>query len=206
MGMKSGAFFLLAALMALPGCKTTEGRSPTTPLPVPKPEPQSQVQQPQVQSVPPAKAPPVKATPAKAPEPPPIDVVAERQRLLETDIAFSRASEQRGAAQAFYEYLAPDALSLQGGELPIKGRDAIKIQITTNLRGVLSWTPQDAEVSSGADLGYTWGTYIFHGDADGRKDQTVFGKYLSVWKKQSDGSWKVIVDAGNESPPPDRRR
>src|SRR2546426_466618 len=182
--MKLGAILLLLGLIALPACKTSGPGSSPTPLPAPKPEPQ-----PPVQSVHPP--------PAKPATPPPVDVVAERQRLLETDLAFSRASEQRGAAQAFYEFLTPDALSLQGGELPIRGRDAIKIQITTNLRGSLSWTPQDAEVSSSGDLGYTWGTYIFHGDVDGRRDQTVFGKYLTVWKKQSDGSWKAVVDAGN---------
>jgi ketosteroid isomerase-like protein len=29
------------------------------------------------------------------------------------------------------------------------------------------------------------------------------GKYLNVWKKQPDGSWKVLVDIGNEDPVPD---
>src|SRR2546426_7220039 len=137
--MKSVAILLLLALIALLACKTSGPGSSPTPLPAPKPEPQ-----PPVQSVHPP--------PAKPATPPPVDVVAERQRLLETDLAFSRASEQRGAAQAFYEFLTPDALSLQGGELPIRGRDAIKIQITTNLRGSLRSEEHTSELQSPCNL------------------------------------------------------
>jgi ketosteroid isomerase-like protein len=181
-----------------------------TPLPAankPAPPPTQTV----VQSAPPT----VVRLPSPKVEPPPpivtntspkIDLKAERQSLWEADIAFAAASREQGAARAFYEYLAPDALSLPMGELPVRGRDAIRVQILTTMRGSLSWTPEYAEVSQSADLGYTWGTYVFHSEADEERSQTLFGKYLTVWKKQSDGSWKVIVDTGNESPPPERRR
>ena len=29
------------------------------------------------------------------------------------------------------------------------------------------------------------------------------GKYVTIWKKQADGSWKFVVDIGNPSSPPE---
>jgi ketosteroid isomerase-like protein len=38
-------------------------------------------------------------------------------------------------------------------------------------------------------------------DKDG-KLVTDYGKYATLWKKQKDGSWKVVMDMGNSSPAP----
>ena len=57
-------------------------------------------------------------------------------------------------------------------------------------------------VQSFLRLGYTYGNYIFkHKDKAG-KLITDYGKYTSIWKKQRDGSWKVVLDMGNSSPAP----
>lgn len=50
----------------------------------------------------------------------------------------------------------------------------------------------------------TWvtpnGTFEFRSkDKDG-KAVVDHGKYTSIWKKQKDGSWKVVLDMGNASP------
>ena len=61
---------------------------------------------------------------------------------------------------------------------------------------------QQAEVSSGADLGYTIGTYhMTLPGSDGSLD-AIDGKYLTIWKRQSDGKWKVAVDMFNTNGPP----
>ena len=66
----------------------------------------------------------------------------------------------------------------------------------------LTWSPVGADIAASGDLGYTWGTFEFHSkDKDG-KDVVDQGKYMSVWKKQADGSWKVAVDMGNASKRP----
>ncbi len=30
-----------------------------------------------------------------------------------------------------------------------------------------------------------------------------YGKYVTIWKKQADGTWKFVVDVGNKSPAPE---
>ncbi|MGA8309112.1 MAG: nuclear transport factor 2 family protein, partial [Terriglobales bacterium] len=59
-----------------------------------------------------------------------------------------------------------------------------------------------AEMAASGDLGYTFGNYVLKSkDKDGHA-VAHYGKYATVWKKQKDGSWKVVMDMGNSSPNP----
>jgi ketosteroid isomerase-like protein len=125
----------------------------------------------------------------------------ENERLLQTDIEFSKKSVELGAAEAFRLYLADSALELPAGGEPVMGRDSIYSEMKGG-HYVLQWEPRKAEVSTSGDLGYTWGTYALTTEDAAGQTKTSYGKYLDVWKKQSDGSWKVLIDIGNQSPEP----
>jgi ketosteroid isomerase-like protein len=65
----------------------------------------------------------------------------------------------------------------------------------------LTWHIDKAGVARSGDLGYTSGSYVMtFKDAIG-KTLTDKGKYLTVWKKQADGSWKVLFDMFNSDLP-----
>jgi ketosteroid isomerase-like protein len=66
----------------------------------------------------------------------------------------------------------------------------------------LTWTPIKAEMAASGDLGYTYGTYVYTAKNKEGKVVVNYGKYTSIWKKQKDGRWKVMVDMGNSSPDP----
>ncbi|HVV02337.1 MAG TPA: DUF4440 domain-containing protein [Verrucomicrobiae bacterium] len=140
-------------------------------------------------------------TPKQAPPPPEPNLQQARQALLETDAAFARAVEDAGMADAFYDYLSTNAVLLLPGEIPVRGNDAIKVHLTVNPPGVLLWRARDGQVSERADLGYTWGTYERRPDSsESGRPQGRFGKYLIVWKKQVDGTWKAAVFSASPSP------
>jgi ketosteroid isomerase-like protein len=64
----------------------------------------------------------------------------------------------------------------------------------------LTWTPTKGEVIGAGDIGYTTGASVFRAR---RADGTVSdrrGQYLTVWKKQPDGTWRVIFDTGSTLP------
>jgi len=80
------------------------------------------------------------------------------------------------------------------------GKDAIT-KLTASAFAIpdfkLVWHPDKAGVARSGDLGYTSGTYLWSfKDASG-KPASDRGKYLTVWKKQGDGSWKVFFDMFN---------
>ena len=129
------------------------------------------------------------------------NLARERQELMAADTAFSQMSEAKGANEAFYEFMAPNAMSLPAGEQPVRGREAIRDSLS-NVKGLLKWTPKEADIASSRELGYTWGTFEYRA-GDSLKDPIVrYGKYVTIWKKQTDGSWKAILDCGNQNPPP----
>jgi len=68
--------------------------------------------------------------------------------------------------------------------------------------GDLVWHADKAGVSRSGDLGYTSGTYKFSFKDPSGRPAVDNGKYLTVWKKQADGSWKVLFDAFNTDLPP----
>ena len=66
----------------------------------------------------------------------------------------------------------------------------------------LTWAPVKADMAASGDMGYTYGNYELKSkDKDGQL-VTHYGKYASIWKKQKDGSWKVVLDMGNSGPAP----
>ncbi|MEO7973658.1 MAG: DUF4440 domain-containing protein [Thermoanaerobaculia bacterium] len=58
------------------------------------------------------------------------------------------------------------------------------------------------DISRSGDLAYTQGTYATELALAGGKTATEHGKWVSIWKKQSDGSWKIVVDISNTDEPP----
>lgn len=125
-----------------------------------------------------------------------IDNSAEKISLIETDKAFSKLSEQKGMKNAFIEYIDSNGVLLKPGHLPIAGANAIDYLIQQNDTSfTLTWKPQNAVVSKAGDLGYTYGIYSFQPKA---ADTILYGTYVSIWKKQKDGSWKFVLDSGND--------
>ena len=65
----------------------------------------------------------------------------------------------------------------------------------------LAWKATRAEAARSGDLGYTTGTYTMTYKDPSGKTVTDHGKYVTVWKKQKDGSWKVAYDIFNSDLP-----
>jgi ketosteroid isomerase-like protein len=64
----------------------------------------------------------------------------------------------------------------------------------------LTWAPAKVDVSDDGTLGYTWGRYDYTVKGKDGKITSAPGIYLTIWKRQSDGSWKFVFDGGPELP------
>ena len=125
------------------------------------------------------------------------------QFLYDLEAKFA-ADTARGGGPAFASWFAPDAVTLANGKAPVVGHDAIAAAATWSPKEYqLTWTPEGARTSAAGDMGFTWGHYDgVSKDRDGNAVKTS-GRYMTVWKKQPDGSWKVVLDASNEGPAED---
>src|SRR5205809_50269 len=105
--------------------------------------------------------------------------------LMKADRDFASDSDTRGAA-AWEAAFAPNASKPNPDGSWTTGAKAIGEQMGKVFAngGKLQWTPVSAQLSKGGKLGTTWGRYTFTAP-DGTKRS---GSYVTVWKKQKDGS------------------
>jgi ketosteroid isomerase-like protein len=115
---------------------------------------------------------------------------------------WSKAGSVKDSA-SFAGFFADDATVMFPHEPVFRGMDSIKAVLTPMMQDpnfALSFTTGKVEVSG--VLAYTQGTVSLKTTARDGKPFTDTGKYLTVWKKQPDGSWKVIEDIFNSDLPP----
>ena len=119
--------------------------------------------------------------------------------LIKADQDFALAAAQRGAA-GFVSWFAGGASILPAGGPVVTGIEGIRKvyeEAWAQPGFSLQWKPLKAEMSRSGDLGYTFGTYERKKNGPDGKLVTQTGKYMTIWKRQKDGAWKVIADMGN---------
>ena len=120
--------------------------------------------------------------------------------LYDLEARFAKDVLARGGA-AFADWFADDGVALGNGAAPLIGKVAIAKSSAWDPKAYqLTWTPTDAKMSPAGDMGYTWGHFEGHSkDANGNPVTTT-GRYMTIWRKEKDGAWKVVLDAGANEP------
>ena len=127
---------------------------------------------------------------------------ADETALRKLDDEWSKAAGAKDVEKTVSFY-TDDALVMPPNSPVLQGKDAARAM----WKGMFSvpgfgggWKPTRVDVSG--DLGYVTGSYeISETDASG-KPMTDKGKYMEVWKRQADGSWKCVADMFNSDLPP----
>jgi ketosteroid isomerase-like protein len=119
----------------------------------------------------------------------------EISELLKTDREFSNVTSDKGVKRALAEYVDTNELVLKKDLVPIDGKDAvIKSFCNRSDSGiVLTWKPIGANIVNPGNLGLTYGTYKIESI-----DSVSQGTYVTLWKKSTDGSWKLALYTGKE--------
>jgi len=119
-----------------------------------------------------------------------------KKEIFETEKAFEAMTADKGIAEAFFFFADENAAISRGGDSVIIGKDAIReFYCKKNLQNAsVQWTPDFIDVSASGDLGYTYGSYCWvivgeKGDTTNQK-----GIFHTVWKRQTDGSWRYVWD------------
>jgi ketosteroid isomerase-like protein len=132
----------------------------------------------------------------------PVNLEQERAALLQVDREWSQSVKD---TNKFMTYVAADAAMYPPGMPIATGSAKIREVMAGMMSGPgfsLTWAPAKADVSASGEVGYTAGTYEMNTTAMPAPEK---GKYVTIWKKQADGSWKVIEDifnADTSGPPP----
>ena len=120
------------------------------------------------------------------------------QRMVATERAFAAATAEVGVRDGFLSFFADDAVQMKPGAPPTIGpaREALAAQPFQKLpiANRLIWEPFTGQVSSDGTLGWLTGGYVSLNQA--QQEVVAQGAYFSVWKRQSNGTWRVWLDEG----------
>jgi uncharacterized protein (TIGR02246 family) len=134
---------------------------------------------------------------ANAPAPAPDTREADVSAVKSLEAAWSKDAATKDADK-FASYYSDDASALMPNAPVINGRENIKAALQPMFADpnfALAFESTHVEASKGGDLVYSVGTYSMTMSAPkGKKAVNDKGKYLTVFKKQADGSWKAVAD------------
>ncbi len=116
-----------------------------------------------------------------------------KQEIIQAEEDFAAMVKSDGIHDAFVAFADDNATLIRGNRL-IKGKAAIDSLYKDRGTKNLSWKADFVEVSHSGDLGFTYGEYAFTQTDSLGNEVTDIGIFHTTWKRQTDGSWKYIVD------------
>ncbi len=123
-----------------------------------------------------------------------------QDQLFAADREFARAVADSGAP-AWNARLAADVakpgsggLILLRGAVPVAANDKA---IFADPSKLLVWEPTDAVPYADRVTGVTVGRYAMVRRST-RTDTLSRGRYMTLWRRQADGKWKILLDTGWE--------
>ena len=135
--------------------------------------------------------------------PPVVDVAAVKQAIEQANTKFSDALMRADSAGIVGNY-AEDAIVMMPDMPAWRGRSDIgasgmKLFSSTKFSDAKFHTEN---IDVAGDYAIETGTYEFTVTPKGGKPVPDKGKYVTVWKKQSDGTWKIYRDISNSNGAP----
>lgn len=128
-------------------------------------------------------------TPAAAAE----DTLVRARIVAQTERQFSARCAEIGIRDSFLEYFAIDAIHFEPGPR-LAHPDLEGESRSTAFR--LTWEPKIIRISSSGQLAVSTGPYLLQN----KTGKQSFGYFLSIWKQQSAGEWRVRADIGVPAP------
>ena len=121
---------------------------------------------------------------------------ADEAALRKLDDEWSRAAGSRDVEKTI-SYYSDDAVVMPPNIPTLTGKEPIR-SLWNSMLGSPSfsggWKVSKVDVARSGDLAYVSGNYEFNEKDNSGKPLTDKGKYLEIWKKQTDGSWKCVAD------------
>lgn len=131
-----------------------------------------------------------------------LDLQGPVAQIVKADADFAQSVADRNR-ERFLSLIAETATFGGGTPNELHGRDAIMQEWAAFFSPdgpTLTWAPTKGEIIGAGDLGYTIGRSVFRSKGADGKTTERHGQYVTVWKKQADGTWKAIYDAGSTIP------
>ena len=119
-----------------------------------------------------------------------------KNEIAGAEAAFEKMASEKGIAEAFWFFADSNAVIKRSNDSLIHGKEGIRNFYSADYfkTATVKWSPDFVDVSETGDLGYTYGKYHWQSKDSSGKVNEAKGIFHTVWKKQTDGSWKYVWD------------
>ncbi len=126
-----------------------------------------------------------------------------KTELAAMEDAFCAMARDKGLLAAFEHFAAPDVAFIDTDPRRVRGLAAVRERMGPDRPGVvLTWSALFTDVSDDGTLGYNWGRYEWRGPGADGQPMVRTGFFLTIWKRQPDGTWRYVMDNGAPDRPP----
>ena len=129
-----------------------------------------------------------------------------KKEVAAMEDAFCAMTKEKGVLAAFEYFAAPDVAFLGPDPRKVRGLAAVRERMGPDTPGVtVTWSAAFTDVSDDGTLGYNYGRYEWRIPAPDGSVSLRTGWFLTIWKRQPDGTWRYVMDNGTAdkpSPPP----
>lgn len=125
-----------------------------------------------------------------------------KREIAGMETAFCTMAKEKGLLAAFQHFAAPDVAFIDTDPRQFRGPAAVLQRMGADKPGVsLEWSAYFTDVSDDGTLGYNYGRYELHASGPDGQPVTRHGWFLTIWKRQPDGSWRYVMDTGAPDKP-----
>lgn len=126
-----------------------------------------------------------------------VDKEQLKKEIAAMEGKFCAMAQEKGILAAFQYYAAPDVSFIDTDPRQWRGPAAVLQRMGTDRPGVsLQWSPYYTDASEDGTMGFNYGPYEFRAPGPDGKEKLSTGWFLTIWKKQPDGSWRYVMDTG----------
>lgn len=130
---------------------------------------------------------------------------ADAQALRDTEARWNQDWAAKDTEKLLAHY-ADDAVLIAPGMAAASGKDAIRAGLQPMVADPalsLKFQASKVEIAKSGDIGYTQGSYTLAlTDSNTKQVINDHGSYATTYRKQTDGSWKAVVDIASSALPP----
>jgi ketosteroid isomerase-like protein len=127
-------------------------------------------------------------------------VTTPLESLAAAERAFAKRATEIGWRDAFLEFFDEESIALT--PQPVSARERLRKQPPQPFSvAELTWEPRTGQIAASGELGWLTGpsTSLNRAAPD---PKPRYGNYLSIWRRQGSGPWRVLIDVGTTLPAP----
>lgn len=111
--------------------------------------------------------------------------------MVKSEREFSSSAKEFSTRHAFLSFTNDESLGFNNGPISIK-KDWEQRQADSSW---LWWEPDYADIASSGEFGFTTGPWEYRKNRQDEK-AVAQGHFFTIWRKDSGGIWKVLIDMG----------